>query len=195
MKKSNSHGSVSKVLMGGVLVGLACALPVQPAQADDTELRAGAVIQVPFALGSSFPSFDPSKIRLGLTTQLANVEEDVIITNHDLSGTFPDTTSKKKGDQVFGLEGNIFIEVFNGFNCSAELLALYGGNDIQGAAGAGYSFADGFFLDVKAMFPYSEIGVRFMNQVEIYGGAKTLGDFDPSLKRRTVNFVATPPPV
>jgi hypothetical protein len=188
MKKSNSHGFVSKALMGGVFVGLACTFPVQSAQADDTEFRAGAVIQVPFALGSSFPSFDPTKIRLGLTTQLASVEDDTITRFVDNTLT---TTRVDEGDQVFGLEGNVFVEVFNGFNGSVELLGFYGGNDIQGAAGAGYSFADGFFLDVKAMFPYSEIGVRFMNQAEIYGGVKTLGDFDPDRKLRIID-VSTP---
>lgn len=196
MNKSKSHGTVSKALVGGVLAGLACSLSVQPVQADDTELRAGAVIQVPFALGSSFPSFDPSKIRLGLTTQFANVEEDKITRRIDnaLVDPNPPIIQKKDGDEVYGLEGNVFVEVFNDFNCSAELLGFYGGNDIQGAAGGGYSFSDGFFLDVKAMFPYSEIGVRFMNEAEIYGGAKTLGDFDPSAKVRTINYNSNPAP-
>jgi len=184
MNKSKNHGTVSKAVMCGVFVGLACALPTQPAQADDTEFRAGAVIQVPFALGSSFPSFDPTKIRLGLTTQLASVEDDKITRVFTDDSPLP-TTRVDEGDQVFGLEGNVFVEVFNGFNGSAELLGLYGGNDFQGAAGAGYSFADGFFLDVKVMAPFSEIGVRFLNQAEIYGGAKTFGDFDPDKKVRT----------
>ncbi len=189
MKKSDNHGIVSPSLCCAVLVGLACVLPVQPVHADD-DLRAGVVIQVPFGLGSSFPSFDPDKIRLGLTCQYADVEEDKY-THYYIDEEW-EATHKDGGNQVYGLEGNIFVEVFNNFNGSAELLGFYGGNDIQGAVGAGYSFSDKFFLDVKAMFPYSEIGVRFMNQPEIYGGVKTLGSFDPKRKSHSV-YTITPP--
>jgi hypothetical protein len=39
--------------------------------------------------------------------------------------------------------------------------------------------ADGIFANVKLMAPYSEIGVRFLGPLEVYGGLRTLGDFDP----------------
>ena len=193
MKLTNTKATLCKPILCGALVGLACALTTQPVHANDTELRAGAVIQVPFAINSKFPSFDPSRIRFGLTCQYANIEDDNItttryITDHHyitartlaLSVVDSTTAREDKGRQVYGLEGNVFIEVFNKWNASAELLGFYGNNDIQGALGGGYSFADGLFLDAKAMFPYSEIGLRFAGQAEIYGGIKTLGAFKPA---------------
>jgi hypothetical protein len=200
MKRTNTQTTLCKPILCGALIGLACALTTQPVHANDGELRAGAVIQVPFALNSKFPSFDPSRIRVGLTCQYANIEEDNITTtrytnsNGVVYQNIPFTVQEDMGNQVYGLEGNVFLEVFNNFNVSAELLGFYGNNDIQGALGGGYSFADGLFLDAKAMFPYSEIGIRFLNQAEIYGGVKTLGAFDPTQERRVVNRVVTPPP-
>lgn len=179
-------------ILGGILIALLCTLPAQAVRADD-ELRAGAVLQLPFAIGSA-ASFDPTTIRLGLTCQFANVEEDEITTYRTIDVTDPDnplllssTTKADEGDQVYGVEGNLFIEVFNDFNGSVEVLGIYGTKDIQGAAGAGYSLADGFFLDAKAMFPYAEVGLRFPSQVEIYAGAKTLGNFNPAQEHQTVD--------
>jgi len=43
--------------------------------------------------------------------------------------------TKPRGYQVFGLEGNVFIEVFNDWNGSVELLGLYESNTIQGDGG------------------------------------------------------------
>lgn len=200
MQQTKNQTNLCKPVLCGVLVGLACAFTAQPVHASDGELRAGAVIQVPFALNSKFPSFDPSRIRLGLTCQYANIEEDNITTTRytDSKGVvyqnIPFTVQEDMGNQVYGLEGNVFIEVFNNANVSAELLGFYGNNDIQGALGGGYSFADGFFLDAKAMFPYSEIGIRFLGQPEIYGGVKTLDAFDPAQEKRVVNRVVTPHP-
>ena len=194
MKRTN-HTTFFKPIICGTLVGLACALTTQPVHANDNELRTGAVIQVPFNINSRDSFFDPSKIRVGLTCQYANIEDDNITTkqviiDHYLQNHPPNTfdhyeivsttTGEDKGRQVYGLEGNIFIEVFNKFNGSAELLGFYGNTDIQGAVGGGYSMADGIFLDAKAMFPYSEIGLRFTGQPEIYGGVKTLGSFKPA---------------
>jgi hypothetical protein len=211
MKRTNNQTTLCKPILCGALVGLACALTTQPVHANDGELRAGAVIQVPFILNSKFPSFDPSRIRIGLTCQYANIEEDNITTtryfiDHHINGSLVPppqlinaTVQEDKGEQVYGLEGNIFIEVFNNFNGSAELLGFYGNNDIQGALGGGYSLADGFFLDAKAMFPYSEIGIRFLNQAEIYGGVKTLGAFEPAKEyqqfdRHTISNDTVPRP-
>ena len=181
--KRTKHTTFFKPIICGALVGLACSLTTQPVHANDNELRAGAVIQVPFSLNSKFPAFDPSRIRIGLTCQYANIKDDKYTRYID---TVLTTTVKDAGNQVYGLEGNLFIEVFNKFNGSAELLGFYGSNDIQGAAGGGYSFADGMFLDVKAMFPYSEIGMRFTGQPEIYGGVKTLGGFKPAQVNQVV---------
>ncbi len=189
MKRTNNQTNLCKPILCSALVGLACALTTQSAHANDNELRAGAVIQVPFAINSKFPSFDPSRIRVGLTCQYANIQDDNYTRYID---TVLTTTVKDAGNQVYGLEGNIFIEVFNKFNGTAELLGFYGSNDIQGAAGGGYSFADGMFLDVKAMFPYSEIGLRYAGQPEIYGGLKTLGGFKPAQKRWTIDTRVTP---
>jgi len=184
MKRTN-HTTFFKPIICGILVGLACALTTQPVNANDNELRAGAVIQVPFNINSRNSFFDPSKIRVGLTSQYANIQDDKYTHYIDTSLT---TTVKDEGYQVYGLEGNVFIEVFNKFNGSAELLGFYGNNDIQGAVGGGYSMADGIFLDVKAMFPYSEIGMRFTGQPEIYGGLKTLGAFKPAQENRVIDL-------
>jgi len=192
MNSTTPAPTLRQPILGGILIVLLCALPVQPVQADD-ELRAGAVLQIPFAIGSS-ASFDPTNIRLGLTCQFANVEEDEITTYRTIEVTNPDnplllnsSVEADEGDQVYGVEGNLFIEVFNGFNSSVEVLGIYGTKDIQGAAGAGYSLEDGFFLDAKAMFPYAEVGLRFPSQVEIYAGAKTLGSFKPAQDHHTVD--------
>ncbi len=194
MKLTNKKATLCKPILCGALVGLACALTTQPAHANDTELRAGAVIQVPFAINSKFPSFDPSRIRVGLTCQYANIVDDNFTTRRIIQGTtvLSSTTQEDRGYQVYGLEGNFLIEPFNKFTGSAELLGLYGNNDIQGAIGGGYSFADGIFLDVKAMFPYSEIGMRFTGQPEIYGGVKTLGGFKPAQQRWVIDTRVVP---
>ena len=198
MKRTNNQTNLCKLILCGALVGLACALTTQSVHANDNELRAGALIQVPFAINSKFPSFDPSRIRVGLTCQYANIVDDNFTTrriiNNNTGGVMASTLQEDRGNQVYGLEGNFFIEVFNKFNGSAELLGFYGNNDIQGALGGGYSFADGMFLDVKAMFPYSEIGLRYAGQPEIYGGLKTLGAFDPAQKRWTIDTRVTPLP-
>ncbi len=202
MKHQTITTTLCQPILCGLLAGLICALPAQPAKADD-ELRAGAVLQVPFTLGADFSGFDPARIRIGLNCQYAHIEEDQFTTVRTINVTDPNnpivmhsSTQVDEGDQVYGIEGNLFIEVFNGFNGSAELLGFYGNNDIQGAAGAGYSLADSFFLDVKAMFPYAEIGMRIMNHPEIYGGVKSLGSFDPAQESKTINqrFILVPAP-
>lgn len=202
MNSTTTTPTLRQPILGGILIALICALPAQSVRADD-ELRAGAVLQVPFSIGSSLSSFDPAAMRLGLTCQFANVEEDEITTYRTIDVTDPDnplllstSTEADEGDQVYGVEGNLFIEVFNDFNTSAEVLGIYGTKDIQGAAGAGYSLADGFFFDVKAMFPYAEVGLRFPSQVEIYAGAKTLGNFNPAQEHHTVDdrVIVTPEP-
>lgn len=180
----------------GAVIGVSCALLAQPACADD-EIRVGAVLQVPFSLRSNQQFFDFSTIRVGLTCQYATVEEDkVTITQHTtqmlLDGVpqgdpeIYHTTQYDDGNQVLGLEGNLFVEVFNNWNGSAELLGFYGGNAVQGAFGGGYSFSDDFFLDAKVMLPYSEVGLRFLGNPEIYGGVKSLGLFEPAKDVRRV---------
>ncbi|MGI6656046.1 MAG: hypothetical protein ACOX5Z_04335 [Desulfobulbus sp.] len=165
---------------------------VQPATAADDEIRAGAVMQVPFNLRSS-RIFEPAAIRVGLSCQYVNVEPDTTTTTDHFTSTPPawekTTRTKDEGDRVYGVEGNLFLEPFNRLATSVEMLGLYGNNDIQGALGGGYRFGDGFFLDAKAMFPYSEVGIRFLGPLEIYGGLKTLGDFEPADNRtRRVHY-------
>lgn len=179
----------------GAMIGVSCALLAQPACADD-EIRVGAVLQAPFSLRSNQQFFDFSTIRLGLTCQYASVEEDEITITRHTTETYVDghladtdvtyTSRNDEGNQVLGLEGNLFVEVFNNWNGSAELLGFYGGNAVQGAVGGGYSFSDDFFLDAKVMLPYSEIGFRFLGNPEIYGGVKSLGVFDPAKDVRRV---------
>lgn len=176
----------SQLALRSSLVLLAGAMFVQTAQADD-EIRAGAVLQIPFSF-SSAPDF--SGIRVGLTCQYAEVEKDTITSTHHVTNTYlneelqerSETTSVTgvdEGDQAYGVEGNVFFDILNGFTPSVEALGFYGTNDIQGAFGGGYNFSGDFFLDAKVMFPYSEIGIRFPGQTEIYGGLKTLGHFQP----------------
>jgi hypothetical protein len=181
----------------GAMIGVSCALLAQPACADD-EIRVGAVLQVPFSLRSNQQFFDFSTIRVGLTCQYATVEEDKVTITQHTTETYVDgvldplrtstthTTQYDDGNQVLGLEGNIFVEVFNNWNGSAELLGFYGGNAVQGAFGGGYSFSDDFFLDAKVMLPYSEVGLRFLGNPEIYGGVKSLGLFEPAKDVRRV---------
>lgn len=177
------------LLLATALLGLASALAAPCLHAED-EIRAGAMLQIPFALGSSRPFFDPAAIRVGLTCQYASVEEDEIITTHHVTETWDNGSLESRteetsvavngGNQVVGVEGNLAIAPFDGFTPSVELLGFYGTNDIQGAFGGGYDFDDSFFFDGKVMFPYGEIGLRFPNNVEIYGGVRSLGSFDPA---------------
>lgn len=196
MKRTHTQTTFCKPMLCGALIGIACALMTQPVHANDNEFRTGAVLQVPFSINSRHSFFDPSRIRIGLTCQYANIEDDKFTTrriiDNTTGGVLSSTTSEDMGYQVYGLEGNVFIEVFNKLNGSAELLGFYGNNDIQGALGGGYSFADGIFLDAKAMFPYSEIGLRFTGQPEIYGGLKTLGAFNPAQKKWVIDTRVTP---
>lgn len=171
------------------VVGLVCSVSLQTAWAED-DFRAGALLQVPFSFNSWRSPVNFSGLRVGLTCQYTQVEDDVItithtVTSNYLDDVFQDTTETtsvtgvKDGNQVYGVEGNVMLDVLDGFTPSVELLAFYGTNDVQGALGGGYDFTGDFFFDAKVMFPYSEIGVRFPDQVEIYGGLKTLGSFDP----------------
>ncbi|MDD2463516.1 MAG: hypothetical protein PHI97_05920 [Desulfobulbus sp.] len=191
---------------------LICISSVQTALAED-EIRAGAVIQIPFTFGGSSGSpVDFSGFRVGLTCQYAEVEEDIITSTHHVTNTYLDgslidttentsITGKDEGNRAYGVEGNIFFDILDGFTPSAEVLGFYGTNEVQGAIGGGYDFSSDFFLDAKVMFPYSEIGVRFPGQVEIYGGLKTLGSFNPKKEHRLneevtdTNTYTPPPPV
>lgn len=188
------------LLLSTALLGLASGLSAPCLHAED-EIRAGAVLQIPFSLGSSRPFFDYSTIRVGLTCQYASVEEDEVITTHHVTntwnnGSLTDSTEQTtvdvdEGNQVLGVEGNIAIAPFNSFTPSIELLGFYGTNEIQGAFGGGYDFANSFFFDGKVMFPYGEIGLRFPQNVEIYGGVKTLGSFDPARENHRQDIVTT----
>ena len=188
------------LLLSTALIGLASTLAASCLHAED-EIRAGAMLQIPFSLGSSKPFFDPSAVRVGLTCQFANVEEDEVITTHHVTNTFLNgnptgssevtTVDVDEGNQVLGVEGNLAIAPFNGFNPSVELLGFYGTNHIQGAFGGGYDFEDSFFFDGKVMFPYGEIGLRFPQNVEIYGGVKTLTNFNPALETHRREWVTT----
>lgn len=197
MKRAKISAATCGPVLSGILAGLLFILPGQPVSADD-EVRVGGVVQIPFDLSSTGSLFDYTTIRIGLTCQYAEVEEDEIVTHRYITEHYSTTppnpylgytltrtaVQADEGDQVYGVEGNLFVEVFNDWNASAELLGFYGDNDIQGALGAGYSLSDSFFLDAKAMFPYSEIGIRFMGPLEIYGGLKSLGDFNPAQGNR-----------
>ena len=184
----------------GSLAALLCALSMQTARADD-EIRAGAVVQIPFNLNGRGALFDPGAIRLGVTCQWADVEEDEItgireITINTENGVLVDRSETTRrvvdeGNQVYGVEGDLFVTLFGDWNLSGELLGFYGTNDIQGAFGAGYGGAQGFFFDVKAMFPYAEVGLQFLGGAELYGGLKTLGSFDPAQSSQRFTMTTT----
>jgi len=190
MKTAYCPQTVRTLCLSGVLAALFCLLPVQPATADN-EFRIGALLQVPFTITGSAPVLDHTNIRLGLTCQYADVENDKIITDRFIDNYYAadgslskqvvtqETVRKDSGNQVFGLEGNLFFEIFNNWNGTVEFLGFYGSNSIQGALGAGYSFAHDLFLVGKIMLPYSEVGLRYMYQPEIFVGIKTFGSFDP----------------
>jgi hypothetical protein len=142
---------------------VASLIPAATVQASSSgEARVGAVLQVPFGLDGG--GFDIANLRLGAVCQLAEVEDD---------------SATDDGDRAYGAELGVYVEPLGGWNVSGELLGFYGTTDIQGAVGMGYDMADGIFANVKLMAPYSEIGVRFLGPLEVYGGLRTLGDFDP----------------
>lgn len=188
------------LILSTTIVGLTCSLSTPDIHAED-EIRAGAVLQIPFSLSSARPILDYTTIRVGLTCQYANVEEDEVITTHHVTNTTLNgvqqptieqtTVSVDEGNQVLGVEGNLAIAPFNSFTPSVELLGFYGTNTIQGALGGGYDFDSDFFFDGKVMFPYGEIGLRFPQNLEIYGGIKTLGSFDPAKDTHRREVVTT----
>jgi len=153
------------------------------------EFRVGAVLQIPFG-GGGTSYFQLANIRVGVTSQYADVEDDEILIERHIINSYLDgrlrsqtvtneTVTIDEGNQVYGIEGNIFIQPFGAWNPSVEILGFYGNNNVQGAFGGGYDWFDGWFLDSKVMFPYSEIGIRFIAPFEIYAGVKTFGAFDP----------------
>jgi len=190
MKTTYCPQTVITFCLSSALTVLCCLLAVQPAAADN-EFRIGALLQVPFTITGSAPVLDHTNIRLGLTSQYADVENDKIITDRFIDNYYAadgslskqvvtrETVRKDSGNQVFGLEGNLFFEIFNNWNSTVEFLGFYGSSSIQGALGAGYSFAHDLFLVGKVMFPYSEVGLRYMYQPEVFVGLKTFGSFDP----------------
>ena len=201
MKRTQPHSSLRRPILSAALIGLSSVMLTSPVHADD-EIRVGGIIQVPFALSANRSFFDPSTIRLGVTCQYAEVEEDEITLTHHVTNRYEQgvrvsteehtsVSDIDQGNRVYGVEGNLFVELFNSLNPSAELLGFYGNNHVQGALGAGYSLANDFFLDAKVMFPYSEIGIRFPGEVELYGGAKTLGDFNAAREEELVNVTTT----
>ena len=190
MKTTCRPQPVSTSFRTGFLAALFCLFVVQPATAGD-EFRVGALVQIPLSITGSGPVLDPTHIRFGLTCQYADVKDDKIITDRYIDNFYGgdgrltrqvvtrETIRKSSGNQVFGLEGNLFFEVFNDWHGTIEFLGFYGNNTVQGALGAGLTFSHDLFLVGKLMFPYSEVGVRYLYQPEIFVGVKTMGSFDP----------------
>jgi hypothetical protein len=187
MKKAFEKFKNSITIMEIVLVIMIIVVPSYSRASN--EFRVGAVLQIPFG-GGGTSYFQIANIRVGITSQYADVEDDDIlierhITNNYLDGRLKsqtvtnETVTIDEGDKVYGIEGNVFIQPFGSWNPSVEILGFYGNNNVQGAFGGGYDWMDGWFLDSKVMFPYSEIGLRFIAPFEIYAGGKTFGSFDP----------------
>ncbi|MBM9537710.1 hypothetical protein [Desulfobulbus alkaliphilus] len=189
-KRSHSLSAPYHLGALGALAVLFCLLAVRPVAAGN-EFRVGAVLQVPFSISGSGVAFNQSGIRLGLTGQYADIDDDTIIINRFIDNqpetdgrltrqvVTRETVKKDEGNRVIGLEANLFFEIFNNWNGTVELLGFYGTNDVQGALGAGYSFTHDLFVVGKLMFPYSEVGLRYMYLPEIFFGVKTLGSFSP----------------
>lgn len=131
-----------------------------------------------------------SDIRLGVTVQYAEVEEDEITVTRQIEKRYLDgqlmtsevtseTSEIDAGNRVYGGEFSVFVRPLVGWTTSAELHGFLGNNTIQGAIGTGYDFKDGLYISVKALFPYSEIGLRLLAPFELYVGVNTLGAFNP----------------
>lgn len=186
------------------LVGLAAtmglasgAIAPQTAKASD-EFRAGIGFQIPFSTGGNNSGINWKDTRIMGKAQYANVEDTEVsidrnitnsYSNGNLIGTnYTDTITKTdEGNKVYGLEAGLGID-FHG-NVSTELLGFYGTNDVQGAAGVGYDFESGLFLDVKLMAPFAEAGMRFDGENQVYMGANTLGSFSPEVKNGFTEYV------
>lgn len=194
MKKAECSKSLVNSIICGAFIALACTSPIQLVNATE-ELRAGVMLQIPLHFGSSHSFFDSTKTLLGLTCLYADIAEDTLITTRRIGGKTRKTLSESRqtgtSDQVVGLEGNLFIEIFNHRNSVVELLGLGGTNAIQGAVGAGYSFSDNFFFNTKMKTPYSEKGMRFMAREEKISTFTTaaLGEFIPERDTRQIDIL------
>lgn len=190
--------STFKIIMLAHLITLTGVSLPESSVADD-ESRVGAIQQLPFGGGSrNFVDF--SGTRLGLTVQYAKVEEDEKTVIRQIERRYLDghlkstrvtseTSQIDEGNQAYGAEVSAFLQPFSGWTPSVECHGFYGNNEIQGALGAGYDWEDGLYGTVKAMFPYSEVGLRFFAPIELYAGGKTLGAFDPDSKMNVYEVV------
>ena len=121
------------LLLSTVLIGLASTLAAPSLHAED-EIRAGAMLQIPFFLGGSKPFFDPSAVRVGLTCQFANVDEDEIINEVRTAGA---EVIKRKGATFYAIAmsvnkicDNILRDANNIMTVSTMMNGKYGINDV-----------------------------------------------------------------
>ncbi len=179
MHKNSFQGGQHRSLLLLVLLSIGFTSLLGNRAMASNEFRAGALLQIPFSLGLRTPEIDPSTIRIGVSCQYANVENDQVLTVRRITNYYNDggtirrqvltgaEVQEDEGNQVFGVEANLLIALFDACKGSAEFLGFYGSNAIQGAAGGGYLFADDFFLSAKFMVPYAEIGLRHLDDTEL----------------------------
>jgi hypothetical protein len=174
---------------GGAAAGI---LLCQPAAAEE-ELRVGVMLELPFG-GSkhqSFVHFDST--RIGAKVQYAEVEEIEKRIEHVVDRVFQDgvlVSSEEKGnrvvtvsegDQVYGGEFYLMVAPFTGkWTISTGINAFGGNNDFQGAAGFGYDPTFGGYMEIAALMPFSEAGVRLnLSYIDYFIGATSFSGFSP----------------
>jgi hypothetical protein len=175
------------VFTGGVAAGI---LAPQSVCAEE-EWRVGGMLQIPFG-GSKEKSFVHfANTRIGVKVQYAEIDdvikrneqtvERVYQGNVEVSSnvTSAAVVTVDEGDKVIGGEGYILFAPFNGFwDVSGGINGFYGQHTIQGAAGLGYDPSFGTYLEIGALMPYSEVGIRLnFRHIDYFVGATSLPQF------------------
>ena len=181
------------VFLAGVLT--TGSMFVKPTYAEE-EWRVGGMLQIPFG-GSQSKSFVHfADTRVGVKVQYATVD-DTIKANEQIvervyqGGALLSSTVASEsvvtvsdGGKVVGGEGYLMVAPFNGYwDFSGGINGFAGQETVQGAAGFGFDPSLGGYLQLGALMPYCEAGLRLnFRYVDYFIGATSL----PKFKSKTV---------
>ena len=181
------------VLLAGVLT--TGSIGVKPTYAED-EWRVGGMLQIPFG-GSQSKSFVRfADTRIGVKVQYATVDDTIKANEQVVERVYQggelrsstvvseSATTVSDGGKVVGGEGYLMVAPFNGYwDFSGGINGFAGQETVQGAAGFGFDPSFGGYLQIGALMPYCEAGLRLnFRYVDYFVGATSL----PKFKSETV---------
>lgn len=193
-KGDDSLQTRSKVGLAMLLAGVLTtgSMGIKQVYAED-EWRVGGMLQIPFG-GSNNKSFVHfADTRVGVKVQYATVD-DVIKANEQTvervyqggelqssTVTSQSVVTVDEGGKVVGGEGYLMVAPFNGYwDFSGGISGFAGQETVQGAAGFGYDPSFGGYLQLGALLPYCEAGLRLnFRYIDYFVGATSLPKFKP----------------